>query len=472
MNLKLLTISLIIPLAFSALAAKPIDDVKAAYSAGNYADAAAMCRTILKRTPKDGTANYYLGKSLLALGDKDAAIPALKKAEDRGIGDASGLLADLALSEYRTDDAEKHLESWSEAVRKSKKSAPEALNEMTSRLIMLKNMLERVERIEIIDSVTVDSVDFFKHYPLSPEAGRLLPASALPPQYSGQGSRVVYRPQNGREVLWALPDSTGSLSLVSAGILDDGTMETPTVMDGDPGEGGDADFPFLMPDGVTLYFANNGDNSLGGYDIFMTRRNDDGSLMQPQNIGLPYNSTANDYLLAIDEATGLGFWATDRNSPRGKVTVYTFIPAESRNNYSPDDPDIIDRARITSIAPTQTPGKDYQAILDKAANAAQTADNELPAAENFAFSLGDGRIITSLSQLSDAKSVQAMKEWLQIREEINRTNGRLAALRKSAGAMSGSARGEILRLERTLPKLRLNMKNSANRVVRIVRHIR
>ena len=95
-----------------------------------------------------------------------------------------------------------------------------------------------------------------------------------------------------------------------------------------------------MPDGVTLYFANNGENSLGGYDIFMTRRSDgDGEgkeYFQPQNVGMPYNSPFNDFMMAIDEASGLGWWATDRNQIPGKVTVYVFIPSQMRVNVEPD----------------------------------------------------------------------------------------------------------------------------------------
>lgn len=473
MKLKITILSILLFLPLAAFAAKPIDEAKAAYNNGDYDSAVAQLRSILRRTPKDGTANYYLGMSCLALGDTREATEALLKAESRGVAAASKELAELALQQYRTDDAEEHLDSWASAMRKSKKQTPDDFNEMTSRLVMLKNMLERVERIEIIDSVTVDAADFFTRYPLSPEAGRLLPASALPPQYFRDGTRMVYRPQNGREVIWAMPDSTGVYTLVAAGILDDGTMEAPSVIEGNPGEGGDADFPFLMPDGVTLYFANNGENSLGGYDIFMTRRNDDGSLLQPQNMGMPYNSPANDYMLAIDETTGLGWWATDRNAPEGKVTVYTFIPSETRNNYDPDDPETADRARITSIAATQVPGKDYQALLASASEAAsRQGDTDAPQSSDFVFSLGDGTVITSASQLKDIKAREALKQWLHTRDTIRRTQAQLSALRSSLKSGNRSARSEILRLERTLPKLRTELRANANRVVRLARHIR
>ncbi len=475
MKLKFPLLAIFISLALSALAAKPIDEAKAAYNAGNYESAISQLQAILKRTPKDGTANYYLGLSLLATGQDDQAISALTKAEDRGVAEASRLLADIALDEYRTDDAEEHLETWASLLRKSKKPMPETYSEMSSRMVMLKNMLERVEKIEVIDSITVDSADFFAHYPLSPAAGRLLSASALPPQYSRSGARVVYRPQSGREVIWSIPDSTGNFALVSAGILDDGTMESPTEMGGDPGEGGDADFPFLMPDGVTLYFANNGENSLGGYDIFMTRRNDDGTLMQPQNLGMPYNSPANDYMLAIDETSGLGWWATDRDCEPGKVTIYTFIPSDTRTNYDPEDPDIADRARLSSIAATQTSGKDYKALIDNAKAAAQTATEGATAASGgstHALSLGDGRVVRTPSQLSNAKARQAMTQWLDTQEKIRQTQAQLRALRAAYGKGNHMVDSDILNLEKSLRLLRADSRRIANRVVQAERGLR
>ena len=51
--------------------------------------------------------------------------------------------------------------------------------------------------------------------------------------------------------------------------LADGSWEQPEPLGDVLNEGGDANFPFLMSDGVTLYFANDGENSLGGYDIFI-----------------------------------------------------------------------------------------------------------------------------------------------------------------------------------------------------------
>lgn len=93
--------------------------------------------------------------------------------------------------------------------------------------------------------------------------------------------------------------------------LGDGSWSEPTpLFDEDV----DAAFPFMLSDGCTFYFASRSEQGLGGYDIFRSYRDSDtGEFQNPVNMGLPYNSPADDYMLAIDEYTGAGWWATDRN---------------------------------------------------------------------------------------------------------------------------------------------------------------
>ena len=93
-------------------------------------------------------------------------------------------------------------------------------------------------------------------------------------------------------------------------------------------------YPFMLSDGQTLYFAAKNEESLGGYDIYMTRYdNDERKYLAPENLGMPFNSPANDYLLVIDEFNNLGGFASDRNQPADSVCLYTFIPNESRRTY-------------------------------------------------------------------------------------------------------------------------------------------
>ena len=93
-------------------------------------------------------------------------------------------------------------------------------------------------------------------------------------------------------------------------------------------------YPVLSEDGKRVYFSSKGLYGMGGYDIFVTRYDSDtGTYLKAENLGMPFSSTANDYLYAIDEANKLGYFVTDRRQPAGKVCIYVFIPNETRKVY-------------------------------------------------------------------------------------------------------------------------------------------
>ena len=462
MRKSLYSLILLLTAALTAMAAKPLDEAKRLYLDGKYEEALPRLEALRKSSPRDGNVNYYLGSTLYALGRYNEAEAPLKVAEGRGVTDASRLRAVIALDAYRLDDASEALDAWEAKLKKNKKQAPDELGEMQSRLIMMRNMLERVEKIEIIDSLVVDADDFFTHYRLSRSAGHLVPAA----EAGTDAATVVYRPENNGELIWAEADTTGTLRLMSAQILDDGTTDSPRHLDDELAGGGNADYPFLMADGMTLYFAADGDNSLGGYDIFLTRRNDDG-FFQPQNIGMPYNSPYDDYMLAIDESTGIGWWATDRNRIPGKVTIYVYITSPTRVNVDVDDPALAGLARISSIAATQTPGKDYSDLRERIAAIGDGRHSARTGHAVFEIALGNGRIARSLDDFSNARARKAMEELLANRAEREKTAAELEKLRDRYRAGDRSTAARIEELEDMTLYLDSAMPTLRNKVVRL-----
>lgn len=264
------------------------------------------------------------------------------------------------------------------------------------------------------------------------------------------------------------PTHRGYSSFTKADILDDGTIDHTRTLGEDLGEGGDAMFPFLMPDGMTLYFANNGENSLGGFDIFMTRRTEDGDYFQPQNVGMPYNSPDNDYLLAIDEASGLGWWATDRNHNPGKVTIYIFKPSAMRVNADPDDEALQSLAKLDNIEITRTPGTDYKAFLESHLPEVSNDDSRSGMdARTFAIDMGNGKVYTTLSDFKESQARSTMLEVLGVESEIRRLNQTLEELRNQYRSGDNSVRGKILSSEAEAERLRTRALSLRNKAVRL-----
>lgn len=367
-------------------------------------------------------------------------------------------LARQYAAEYRPEEAREQYDNYERLMRRARKQVPEEIEAERSALVTMENMLERVESIVVFDSLTVDSATFFTHYRLSPEAGRIVTgAMARIPE-----APMAFVPQSNTEILYSLPDSTGGHRLYGADILDDGTLDRPRPLDVENG-GGSACFPFLMSDGVTLYYAHNGEGSLGGYDIFMTRRTDDGFL-QPQNVGMPYNSPANDYMLAIDETSGAGWWASDRAAAPGTVTIYVFRPAQTRVNVNPDAPDLTALARLSDISLTHEPGADYSALRDRIRSAGPARNERTNARESFNIAVGN-RTFRSLDDFSSSEARKAMARAVNARAAIASIESKLAALREKYRGGDHSGEASILNLEQQLADERLNYREAVNEAI-------
>jgi hypothetical protein len=74
----------------------------------------------------------------------------------------------------------------------------------------------------------------------------------------------------------------------------------------------DEESPYLMSDGVTLYFSSKGHNSYGGYDIFVTTQNDEGLWADPEKLGAPVNSTSDDYYYITDSYGNMAYYSSDK----------------------------------------------------------------------------------------------------------------------------------------------------------------
>ncbi len=326
----------------------------------------------------------------------------------------------------------------------------------------VETMLGRVEKVEVIDSINVDAEAFFKAYKLSPETGSFLAPSEMPEGLNASGCSMGYMTQDGSQIFWGGYAATDSIiSLHTSHKLSDGAWEAPIPLGDWLTDGGEADYPFLMADGSTLYFANDGDNSIGGYDIYITTH-DGEQFRQPQNLGMPYNSPYNDYLLAIDEITGLGWFASDRSQIENVVTIYIFIPSEMRENYPADTENIKELALLSSIKATQKPGKDYTDLLAKVKNLKNGVVGET---NKFEFRMPDGTIYTSLDQFQSEDARFAMEDYLELNREIKDLKAELSQWRKAFAAGDKSVSHRILTAENKLLNLNEKVKSAANKVI-------
>ena len=266
---------------------------------------------------------------------------------------------------------------------------------------------------------------------------------------------MAYMNEAGDYMMWGKPDSIGTVQLVESMRLTDGNWTEPHQVSGKLSNGGYADYPFMMPDGVTLYYASDGDDSMGGYDIFVaTRDPQTGEYLQPQNVGMPFNSPHDDYLLAIDEENGVGWWATDRNLLGDKLTVYVYVVNDLRKNYSPDEEDILKKARLTDYKSTQDPEMATE-YAELAARIQEIDPDEVKKEADFYFPKAGGEYYTSLDDFHKPAARTAMNKYLKAADALKKEEAKLEALRRRyAVNHADNVKEEIIPVEQSVERQR------------------
>lgn len=311
--------------------------------------------------------------------------------------------------------------------------------------------LRGVDRVTIVDSVVVDKTDFLKAYPLSEDLGSLT--------LSKRGDIVQYQTQLNGMVLQ--PEGTDSTDLqIVRYYQEKGHLTEGTIIEG-LGIDGDINYPFLMPDGQTFYFAARSENGYGNYDLYATRYDSDSKrFYQAENMGFPYNSYANDYMLVIDETANLGWFASDRYQPAGKVCIYTFIPNESRQTIDYEMTDLDElraSASLESIAtmPLTDEQKQAKAQALKRLSTVNSQLSTLNSQRDFEFVLNDAKTCYTLSDFTSAEAKRMCSDWLQKTRNLATLNEQLQKMRET----SLSSRQQILNLENRIIELQAEVHN-------------
>lgn len=86
---------------------------------------------------------------------------------------------------------------------------------------------------------------------------------------------------------------------------------------------------FIHPDNQTIYFSSEGHPGMGGLDIFMSKKQPDGSWGKALNLGYPINTSSDENNLLVDANGKLAYFASEREGGFGGLDIYQFELPES-----------------------------------------------------------------------------------------------------------------------------------------------
>lgn len=159
--------------------------------------------------------------------------------------------------------------------------------------------------------------DFHLYYPLKEQAWR-----HGPNPLDSLGGIPLYFPKGAREVFYSALDKAGTRSLFVTKDLDS-LWSAPRLLGEAFLSTGSEIYPMLSADRKTLYFASNGLQGLGGYDIYCSAWDNEKKCWgDPVNLGFPFNSAADDFLMADSDDSQYTLFASNRGCPADSVNVY------------------------------------------------------------------------------------------------------------------------------------------------------
>lgn len=294
-----------------------------------YAKCYKLYSQLVSNYPKDPEYNYRLGVCILYCEpDKKKSFTylqfAVSKPEDTP-KDAIFFLAKAYHLNYQFDDALKYYNDYKKIATSNQVKKLQVDKEVKA-CVNGKRLLGSFADLEVLTKKQLNEVDYFRSYDLSSIGGRLL---VKPEDFKTSADKkkkeksVVFLPKGGEKVFFSsYGDNTeNGRDLFYAVKLPNGTFSKPKPVKG-VNTPYDEDYPFLHPNGRTLYFASKGHNSMGGYDIFKsTYIPESDSWSQPVNLEFPINSPDDDYLFVTDESEKIAYFSTGRYAPPGKIDV-------------------------------------------------------------------------------------------------------------------------------------------------------
>ena len=152
-----------ITLLCGGLHAQSLAEAKKLYNEGKYAEAKPAFEKLVKQAPSNSSYNHWYGVCCYETGDLTGAEKHLKVAVKRKVQEAYRYMSEVYYKTYRFDEAGEMLEEYINLLAK-KKQDPQSFETKLDLANNAQRMMEKVEDVQIIDSLVVDKGDFLSAY--------------------------------------------------------------------------------------------------------------------------------------------------------------------------------------------------------------------------------------------------------------------------------------------------------------------
>lgn len=120
-----------------------------------------------------------------------------------------------------------------------------------------------------------------------------------------------------------MPGGMGGVDIYVSQKSESGSWSQPVNLGADVNTEGNEMFPFVHENGL-LFYSSNGLPGLGGMDIFVVTMFDEAKAGKPRNIGVPANSSFDDFAFVVNNSQTEGFLSSNRSGGKGNDDIYRF----------------------------------------------------------------------------------------------------------------------------------------------------
>lgn len=414
----------------AAASAQSLDEARKMFTRGEFQSAKPVFERYVKSQPANANYNYWYGVCLLETGEAQKSVYYLEQAYKKKIQNAPLSLGKAYDKVYRFDDAVKIFEEYIESLHK-RRQPDDAVKPLLDKSKVSARMIKGVEEVCVIDSFVVDKENFLQAYKISEETGSLHTFNDFF-KAKGNKERTVYQTELKNKIYYGDIDKDNTLSIFSQNKMGD-EWGKGYLLPGSINAGANSNYPFMMTDGITIYYASDGENSMGGYDIFVTRYNTGTeTYLNPENVGMPFNSPYNDYMYVVDEYNDLGWFATDRNQEEGKVCIYVFIPNASKHTYNYETMEPAKMRNLAQLNSIEDTWKDDK-VVDAALKRLEDVIKKKPQEEkhyDFDFVINDEITYHSFQDFKSPAAKQLFGAYQQMLKDYRVQVDKLESQRK------------------------------------------
>ena len=323
-----------------------------------------------------------------------------------------------------TSQAQRPKAPVAKAAVKAAKGAKPAPVIPTAEDLNFAKLLPSTAKVMFIDSLVTDENDFLKHIPLSSSCGKI----SIKKSKKGKGYDYFYTNEFEDKRYSSVMQDSCHVLMVEERLGKKWDAAKTIELEGVE----DVICPYMMSDGVTLYFAaKGGEDSMGLYDIYFTVYDSDShSFYKPQSLGLPFNSFGDETYYIIDEFNDLGYLVSNRRQPEGKTCIYIFQPTETRETYDVENmPEIeLDRlARLKAIKDSQKDEEVLKSALSRLSAASQVKSTKKN--HSFEFIINEKLVYHNISDFRSSANQNQFPTYLIMKNNVETREKQLEDMR-------------------------------------------